>query len=912
MSVAVAFERAATAHGERVALEGEGSAWTYAELASRVARVAGALAARGVEPGDRVAACMPRGPDVVTAWLACAWLGAVWVPLDPSWPRVRRELAIRETAARLTLETLCEDAAPLLAPVPRAPEDLAYVMYTSGSSGAPKGVRVPHAGLLAVLDAQIAAFGLASGKRVLQVLSHVFDASLSDFGSALLSGATLIVDPGPLEPSRISAALERTRASHVDLPPALLIRLSPERLPRTLETVIVGGEPTPASVLRAWARKVQVVVCYGPTETTICSSLLRVDAERWTCTEIGAPIAGARYHLQDGELLIGGPGVALGYVHRPELEAQRFFEQGGERLYRTGDRVRALGADRYELLGRVDRQLKLRGVLVAPEEIEAVLAAEAAEAAVLLRDGRLTAFVVGMSPAAARARVRAHLPRALWPQHVEAIPALPRTSTAKVDYAALAAWSLTTTSELVAARGDVEQQLVEVFRAALGPGAAVGRDSDFVTLGGDSLAALEIVAGAEARGLAVTSEALYGGDCIAVLARGAEPAPVPTSQLRDDVARELRRLPAPSEQPMRPGALLLTGATGFLGAHVGAELLDRGVSVIAVVRARDAAHARARLEAAWAEHDLAPDAASLEVLAGDLTQQRFGLDAATWSRIAHEVSEVAHLAADVNLVLPYARLYGANLRATTHVLELVRSGTFKMLHYASTLSVGACAAPITPVLYEEELPAAEHVFGGYAASKWAAEYLVQRAAVDVRTVRLGLLTAKATAVRARPSCQLQAFVRGLGVLGGYPDGASSLAFDVTPVDYAAQAFVALRDAPAGVWHLANPQPARFGALQAALAAHGLSLPRIDAAELRARVASSPLDRGLAVSALSACRRLLDAGARHTMSDLFLATDQRFDLERSAPYLAARGLSCPPADAALLQKYVQHALGPEGR
>jgi thioester reductase-like protein len=213
------------------------------------------------------------------------------------------------------------------------------------------------------------------------------------------------------------------------------------------------------------------------------------------------------------------------------------------------------------------------------------------------------------------------------------------------------------------------------------------------------------------------------------------------------------------------------------------------------------------------------------------------------------------------------------------------------------------------VFHEHDALTANHVFGGYAASKWAAEELVQQAG-GVRTVRLGLLTGDSKTGRGSATCQLISFLRGLRGLGALvelgPARASALRVDITPVDYAARAFVGLADLPEGApatFHVASEQPATWTDLTRALADAGCSLPRVSVAEFRARIARASLDRSLATTALSACRRLLDTGQRHTMSDLFLASDVRFDTTRTRSF----GYRCPPADARLLGMYAREAL-----
>ncbi len=914
-----AFARVAQTHASRWALEGAGQRITYAELLRAVRVLAQTLAEQGVQAGDHVGIQLPRGPDHVVAMLATWWLNAAWVPLDAEWPLARLELVLRELTPRVVISPgpgawTCPTVQPHASAAAHAgfvepsAVDLAYVIYTSGSTGAPKGVRVSHAGLCAVLRAQIEAFGLSHASRVLQVLSFGFDASVSDVGTALLAGATLVIDPGPLAASRIMPALAGT--THVDLPPALLARLDPATLPTSLQCVVVGGEVCAPDVLVAWAKRVRVVVVYGPTEATICSSLVEVDPTSWTGPSIGRPIAGFVYERDDdGELLVRGPGVALGYVDRSDLQRERFVRGA----YRTGDRVLQRDDGSWEFAGRADRQRKLRGILVAPEEIEAVLCTHphVERAAVIVRGERLLAFVVGAVTALEiHEHVQPRLPRGLRPHHVELVSSLPETASGKLDLDALARLPVTVQdAPFSPPRAGAESALASIWSRALG--VVVGRDSTFLGLGGDSLAALEIVAAAEAQGLAVPSEALYRGLTLAEIACGELAAePCTADALRLDARSERALLPAGPRRAGAPGTILLTGATGFFGARVLHELLaTRDAPVVCVVRTGGLE----RITAALAVHGLTlADPSRVVVVTADLTQPQLGLSPQAYARLAAEIGSIHHVAAAVNLVLPYARLRAANLVATRNVLELATTERPKNVHYASTLSVAACVLPVPAVFHEHDCLHASAVFGGYAASKWAAEELVRLAAdrLCVRTVRLGLLTGDSRTGRSARACQLLAFLRGLRALGAVPALAPSLAeslrVDVTPVDYAAHAFVVLGDLPdsaADTFHLASESPASWSSLMTALDASGPPLPRETVTDFRSRLAAATLDQSLATTVLAACRRVLGSGARHTMSDLFLASDVRFDLSR----VRALGLRCPTANATLLAKYAREAL-----
>jgi nonribosomal peptide synthetase DhbF len=898
------FARVARAHAGRLALEHGETRLTYAELAEHARALAGALAREGVARGDLVAIALPKSSDTVVAILAVWLLGAAWVPIDPSWPEGRARFIAREASVRAAIgapiagvpSISAAARATLRARGERAPTDLAYVMYTSGSTGAPKGVRVSHAGIVPVLRAQSAAFHLTAAKRCLLVLAPTFDACISDIGTALLAGATLVVPEGTAAPSRVRAWLADHRITHVDLPPSLLARIPARTLPPCLQTVVIGGEVAPAAAVRAWAKHVRVVNVYGPTEATICASLCVCDTT-WSRPLLGEPIAGARYRVEDGELLIEGPGLALGYVARSELEAARFVKRGAARAYRTGDRVKRHRDGALEFAGRLDRQVKVRGVLVAPEEIEACLAAHpaVARAAVVVRGEELAAFVVPrvkITRSALARHVAARLPRALWPTRLAVVPELPQTPSGKVDLEALARMPLArgrSSTTAAQPRGALERALARLFRAALGI-ESLGRSDDFFDLGGDSLAVLEVVAAAEAGGMPLSPEAIYLRPTVAALARApVEEHALSARALARDVEKALTLACAPPERG--GGAVLVTGATGFLGARVVRELVREGREVHCLVRGREAP------QGTHAHH-------------GDVSQPRFGLGREEWDRLREQVSSVYHLAACVHFALPYARLRATNLLGTAHVLAFARG---KRLHYASTLSVGACAEP-RRARFAEATPLGEdgRIFGGYAQSKWAAEALVRRAgereAPRWTIYRLGLLAGDSRTGRGARACQLGAFVRGVARVGALPRtavaNAERLRFDVTPVDWAARALVALSlgEREERVFHLCGPRPASLAEL---LGVVPHRVEALSAAAFRRRVEASAIDHATATTLLSLCRRALSTDDRHAMRDLFLATEVTFGRTNTARALP--DMPCPPPGRALLARYVGDAL-----
>ena len=422
--------------------------FTYSELLECVVSAGTALGSRGLGPESLVALKFPKSASYVIAVLACWWCGAAFLPLDPDLPEERQQRYLMDAQPDLVLERLPErppsrGAAGGISeagePVEVGPEDLAYVIYTSGSSGRPKGVEICHAGLVPLLLAQIEAFGLGPGKRALWLLSMQFDASLSDLGTALLSGATLIVaDRGAALdlPRRLSEA----RATHLDVPPALLRSYRPEEMPECLETLVVGGEPSEPALLRQWARRFRVINVYGPTEATICTSLCRVD-ESWQAPRLGLPVAGMRHLVVDGELCIAGPGLTRGYRGQPELTREKLVEWQGQRVYRSGDRVELLPDGDCLFLGRLDRQIKLRGQRIELEEIEACALAfpGVVRCAVVAQSDALVAFFSGAAAACdLRRYLGERLPAFMVPQRLVPLEAMPLTDSGKNDLPGLA------------------------------------------------------------------------------------------------------------------------------------------------------------------------------------------------------------------------------------------------------------------------------------------------------------------------------------------------------------------------------------------------------------------------------------------------------------------------------------------
>ncbi len=784
----------------------------YRALVSRASTLGGALADAGVRRGQTVGILLHKSGAIVVAMLACHHLGAAFTPLDPSLPPARLSRMIadagiavviaRETDGALARElgvTFVDLGAhgPDRPPVVLEDDDLAYVIFTSGSTGVPKGVEILHRGLLPLIDAQIAAFQVDSSSRSLLLLSTNFDACLSDVFTTLVAGATLHV-PEPAAVATVEglrSTLRARRITHVDLPPALL-RVLPADALAEVRVVIVGGEPSSPALLRRWASRVRLVAVYGPTEATICASLTVVDAHRWDRPSLGEPLPHVRLLLlPGGELGIGGPCLARGYSAQPALTAERFVMHEGERIYRTGDLVRASPDGTFEFLGRRDRQLKLHGRLIAPEEIEAALLAHPAvrEVLVACEAGALVAHVVpleerSMAPATSmRAHLAESLPSWMLPTRFVTHSSFPRTASGKIDASAIAASSSSDGKGPEKGRGGPpegprERTIARIFQEILGIG-ELGREDDFFALGGDSLGVLAFVAAAEAERLGIPTEAFTRPSTIAELAVARETT-MSVAALEDDT-RPLVRAPESTTAGVERArdrsrrTVFVTGATGFLGVHLVAALLLRDdVEVIALVRASDDTEAKTRLDRALRANvdtaKLSPKRA--RIVAGDISVDRFGLSGARWDELARSVDHVFHVAAEVSYARSHRDLREANVVGTARVLELAARGGAAFAH-ASTLDV---------------IDGALEVRGGYAQSKWAAEWLVRRSregACPTSIHRFGLLAAS-DATLARPRDELLArFLWRTRDHGVDPELLRDGAIDLEPVDHAAAAMV---------------------------------------------------------------------------------------------------------------------------
>ncbi|MFF5108242.1 amino acid adenylation domain-containing protein [Streptosporangium sp. NPDC000509] len=526
---------------DAVAMRFAGEDLTYAQLDERANRLAHALVEEfKVAPGSVVGVLLDRGFDLPAAELGVLKAGGAWLPLDPQYPpeRLAYQLEDADVAAVVTTSDLVDLLPPNVGRIPLdtdaldgrevsppsvhvAQEDTAYVIYTSGSTGTPKGVMVPHRAVANFCTTFQRMFSVTPDDRILQFSNPAFDVSVSDVFSTLTAGATIVGAPRSelLDPETLQALLARERVTMVDIPPAVLGLLDPSALD-DLRVCFIGMEPFGPDLVNKWRKPGREFHNgYGPTEVTVtCVDYLCPPEPLDGPPPIGRAMDNQRAYVLDkrlrpvpvgvpGELYMAGAGLAVGYLGRPDQTAEKFLPDPfaptpGERMYATGDLARWNGEGNLEFLGRVDRQVKLRGLRVELGEIEHAIESfdGVRQCVVTVRDAGTTsawlaAYVVGeFEPDALREHLAGRLPLHMVPTDYVRLDRLPLTSTGKVDQTKLPDPRPEGDAGQVELTTETQRRLADIWQSllSLDPG-SVGAQDNFFVLGGNSLQVTQMI-----------------------------------------------------------------------------------------------------------------------------------------------------------------------------------------------------------------------------------------------------------------------------------------------------------------------------------------------------------------------------------------------------------------------------------
>ncbi|MCM1984947.1 amino acid adenylation domain-containing protein [Lyngbya confervoides] len=985
------FENQVSLYPDAVAVTFQGQELTYAQLNQQSNQLARLLREKGVTADVVVGVYLDRSLEMIIALLAILKAGGAYLPLDLSYPPDRLRYMINHAQAPIlltqqSLETDFEDhpldilAIDQLALAEYAqdnldldlqPTDLAYVIYTSGSTGQPKGVAMPHGPLCQLIDWQVKVSTVGLGGRTLQFTPISFDVSFQEIFATLAAGGTLVLVPDQLRrnPIDLMRFLREAEIERLFLPFVALRQLSEiaeqeAEIPLAMKEIYTAGEQLriTEAIVRWFERMPHCTLHnhYGPSEThVVTAQTLKGDPKHWpTLPPIGQPITGTEVYILNerlqpvapgvaGELYLGGACLARGYLHRPDLTAERFMvhpfseKSSGDRLYKTGDLARFLPDQSLEYLGRIDQQVKIRGFRIEPGEVEGVLERhpEVQEAVVLAReyvpgDKRLVAYFV--APATAQGNeatrvgqlrhyLRSQLPEYMLPSAIVSLDAFPMTPSGKIDRRALPipTWNQVKDGSYQAPRTPMEFQLTEILGQLLRIKAEqIGIRDRFCDLGGHSLLAVQLVYQInETFQVQLPLENFLAQPTVEGIASQIQ-------QLQDSGAQEIAPLDLEKEAILDacivpPDSLtepvpeiFLTGATGFLGTYLLHELLKQTrADVHCLIRASSFAEAQARIEGCLNRYGLwqESDRSRIKLVLGDLSQPRLGIEAETFTRLAEKIDIIYHCGAWVNMIYPYLTLKASNVLGTQEVLRLASQTRIKPLHYISTVDVFALQAAdqIQRIRETDQIGPASALASGYAQSKCIAEQLVVAAGdrgLPVSLYRFSNLIGDATQGESPINSFVSKMLKGCIQLKMAPT--LEVLLNLVPVDYVAQAIVFLGQTvkPVGTaFHIANPHPMDWSEFMEILRQTGYDLATVSyeawygelckAATPTAENASTEnafTDNVLAPMAMIFANQPF---VRKSLGAFEL------DCQKTQEILAQKAIACPPLNAEFLQRYL---------
>lgn len=938
---------------------GEGKTYTFGELKERSDGLAAFLISRDIRPKDRVAFLLRRDGDMPAVMLGILKAGAVYLPLDPELPSQRIcymlenagvKLLLCSEGIRLPEEMPCPALSPVFdgdkekLPVKgRDSGDVLNVIYTSGTTGQPKGVMMVHKAVSNLAAHADVILG-KEGSCVLCASNCVFDVFTIETLLALARGRRVSVadEEEMLLPWKMAERIRRDGASVLQLTPSriqmCLHDASFAEVLGQVEVLILMGEPwTLAQKERIRTlTNARIFNIYGPTETSVynCQGDITDD----NAIHIGKPIGNCRYYLLDkemrqvmptgtGEIYIAGECLAKGYINRDDLTEQAFLPDPffpGERMYKTGDLGRLRADGTWQCLGRVDAQLKLNGHRMEPEEIEAqILQSGLAKEAVVVPVKRedtvlsLCAFAVpkgDFSEENVRKYLAQKLPEYMVPAQVKTIVQMPRTSSGKVDRKVLEQQALQTAVTPVTGKEEQERPSrqepsgadltpKDIWREVLGK--EPDMEKSFFVQGGTSLTAIVVLSHYYSqhwdfslndfyRHPALWEQIQMIGKKETYISAGNEGAC--QREAEDRLPRYVCSLSIKAETGSN---LLLTGATGYLGAHLLRELAADGQKTIYCLLRKGGDTRLDQVLAFYFGKNCADRIRrQTRILEGDVTLPDLGLKGAVYEDLKDTIDTVIHAAADVRHYAPMEELLLTNLEGTEHMLSLAEKADALFIHI-STVSVAGeflkKAPELSAVFSERDLDMGQNwEENPYVRSKILAEACVCRAmdrGLRAGIFRVGRLVGRKSDGVFQINPETNAFyrlVKGVLELKLMPETFHQILLEITPVDQCAQAILRLMGQPGGSWHMANPDQVSLAALFEECGGVECVSEQVFEDRLRTQAAlgGSPYIQAAAEAYFSGRlqRTTIYVDARRTVCEL---KRMQFDWERTDLYQAVR-------------------------
>lgn len=853
---------------DRPAVIFHGKTITRQQLYMRACGLAATLKEAGVRPGMCVGFGFRRSPDMIAAMLAILKNGCAYMPMLSSFPEERLNymldtagaefvLCDRETADRFsgmvkcTMITAIDRMETEFENVPVHDDDLVNVMFTSGSTGEPKGVMLCHRAVSS-LFVTVRELLERAGGPILCTTNVVFDSFIGESIFPLAMGKTIILtdEEEMMLPWRLAEIIEQSSAEIFQVTPARLqMCLGNEAFCRAaagLKLVMLGGEVLTGQLVHRLREATDAVIVnmYGPTEATVYMTL--IDVEDGDHITIGRPVYNGRIYVLDeqrkpvpptacGELYMAGECLAKGYISRPGLTEKMFVPDPyfpGQKMYKSGDMGRLRLDGSYDFLGRRDTQVKLNGQRVELEEItgaiiETGLAGQAAVIANRREDGsmELWAFYVtdggdSVSQEQIRQMLKKKLPSYMIPSRFYQIPEMPLTASSKTDTSRLRelAEAQETTAKEAEENGDGTEYVLRIWRNILGR-KDLEKEVSFFEQGGTSLAALSVLSlyynDGKEMSLAQFYEHPTAAEQAGLLGTETKAAATETGTAVTETKADV------TEKRDTGKHILITGATGFFGVHLLKELLENGRKRIFCLL-KDGDERRLNDTLAWYfGNGFAMSAKGrITVIRGDIRSEYFGMEQREYTGLAEKIGEVYHCAADVRHYAAEEKEYlNTNVGGTVNALKFAGDAGAEFYHM-STCSVSGehLRAADSPCPFTEQ----DFDIGQdwekniYVKSKFLAEKEVfdaVRRGIPAKIFRLGRLVGRASDGVFQRNPDNNAFyllMRAFAAVGCMPEMMKDIPVDLTPVDYAAKAVAALTGAEGSVFHIIQPDPQRAG------------------------------------------------------------------------------------------------------
>lgn len=776
----------------KTAIETKKETISYKELIHEIKCAKTYLEKKNINKGDVVGVDFDISIDWIISLFAIWSVNGIYLPLDPNQAKERIQWICQDAKPKLILnQSKFWDglSASKFKSKHTQSLDPAYLIYTSGSTGTPKGVLVPHEGITLMIEQQIKAFNLNLQSRFLQFLKPGFDASLSDLLTTLLSGATAVLLPRKnlINVHTLKEEIKNYKITHIDLPPSLLNVIEPKDFCNQINTIIIGGEACPKKTIKKWCSKINLINVYGPTEATICTSMIKC-GPNWNGDFIGIPLRHIDYLIDPSnqELLIGGKGIALNYWNNQKLTEERFVSRNNKRYFKTGDKVKLNQNKIYEFCGRLDRQVKIAGQLVHLAEIEKNL----------LTHPKIIECAVVCDSTPKMPQIHAHiatkenlieediliylktkLPTYMQPRFYHFHKKLPRNTNSKIDYKKLKSSSIL----------EIAQKFLKL--------PSLKYEDHFLNAGADSLSLICFLNEIEKTHPYLKYEDLYIYPSVKQLEEKIHLNQNKLEIYQNEVEKLAKKFfTLEKQKPEKIKNILMTGASGFVGIHLLKELLDKtDFHITCLVRSKNNSTGLEKLKnqvQRFLNRDLPSN--KISVIVGDIRKKNLGLSNSKWDELKNNIDVILNSAAEVHLYKNYEQLFKSNVLSVLNILDLFKSQKAKELWHISTLSIILNTNQTKKTI--DESPTQNNfseIYGGYAQTKWVSDQLVTKLILEnkisAKIFRLGLITPHAYRPIFSGTEQLRTFLKSN--LSDLKKENDSLAFNITPVNWASDKII---------------------------------------------------------------------------------------------------------------------------